>query len=238
VGKFPSGVLASRASEAVSLDDGSLAPTGRWVDLPMSHPVDAGDLALEPERGGEMATILVAYGTTEGKCRDLAGHIGRRVEAAGHHALTAAVEAAVDELVETADALVLVGSVHVAQHTPALAAFVAENRERIGRLPTAFLSVSLSATDPATRQEAVRYLDVFLAEVGWTPASSETVAGDLRYSRYGPLKRLFMRFMAGRKGLPTDTRRDHDLTDYEALDRFVDGFLGEVEMAEVGRVSG
>jgi menaquinone-dependent protoporphyrinogen oxidase len=160
----------------------------------------------------------------------------RRVDR--HHALTAAVEDAFDELVEAADALVLVGSVHVGRHKPALAAFVAENRERIRRVPSAFLSVSLSAADPATRKEAAGYLDAFLAEVGWTPTSSETVAGDLRYSKYGVLKRLFMRFMAGRKGLPTETRRDHDLTDYEALDRFVDGFLADVEMSEVGRVSG
>jgi menaquinone-dependent protoporphyrinogen oxidase len=185
-----------------------------------------------------MATILVAYATTEGTCRDLARHIGGRVEAAGHHALTAAVEDSFDQVVAAADAVLLIGSVHLGQHKPALAAFVREHGKRIGRMPSAFLSVSLSAADPATREEAVGYLDVFLAEVGWTPTSSETVAGDLRYSRYGPLKRLFMRFMAGRKGLPTDTRRDHDLTDYEALDRFVDGFLGEVEMAEVGRVSG
>jgi len=184
-----------------------------------------------------MATIIVAYGTTEGKCRDLAGRIGARMEVAGHSVLTAAVEDSFDQVVAATDAVLLIGSVHLGQHRPALAAFVREHGERIGRLPTAFLSVSLSAADPATRQEAVGYLDAFLAEVVWSPTTSETVAGDLRYTRYRLLKRIFMRFMAGRKGLPTDTRRDHDLTDYEALDRFVDGFLGEVEMAEVGRVS-
>jgi menaquinone-dependent protoporphyrinogen oxidase len=208
------------------------------VDLPMSRPSDAGELALELERGGGVATVLVAYGTTEGKCRDLAGRIGGRIEAVGHCAPTAAVEDAYAELVEAADALVLIGSVHLGRHKPALAAFVRDHRKRIRGTPSAFLSVSLSAADPATREEATGYLEAFLSDSGWTPTASETVAGDLRYSRYSFLKRLFMRFMAGRKGLPADTGRDHDLTDYEALDRFVDRFLSEVEGARAGSTAG
>lgn len=184
-----------------------------------------------------MATILVAYGTTEGKCRDLAERIAGRVEAAGHRAPVAPVEESAD-LFPAADALLLVGSVHVGQHKPALAAFVRENGERIRRVPSAFLSVSLSAADSATREEAVGFIDAFLAEVAWTPTMSETIGGDLRYSKYGFLKRLFIQFMAGRKGLPTDIRRDHDLTDYAALDRFVDRFLSELGGKAVGAVTG
>ena len=44
--------------------------------------------------------------------------------------------------------------------------------------------------------------------------------GKLAYTQYGFVKRWFMRRIAEREGGPTDTSRDHDLTDWPAVREF------------------
>ena len=39
-----------------------------------------------------------------------------------------------------------------------------------------------------------------------------------------------MKYIASRKGAPTDVRRDHELTDWDDLARFVDEFLAGAAM--------
>jgi menaquinone-dependent protoporphyrinogen oxidase len=48
------------------------------------------------------------------------------------------------------------------------------------------------------------------------------VAGALLYRQYGVLVRMMMRLIAGRVGASTDTSRDHDYTDWDAVDRYAD----------------
>ncbi|MCE3247433.1 MAG: protoporphyrinogen oxidase [Geminicoccaceae bacterium] len=57
---------------------------------------------------------------------------------------------------------------------------------------------------------------------------SASLAGALRYSRYGFLKRLLMRLIVWREGGDTDDSRDYDYTDWDAVDGFARGFLGEI----------
>jgi menaquinone-dependent protoporphyrinogen oxidase len=42
----------------------------------------------------------------------------------------------------------------------------------------------------------------------------------MAYSQYGFFLRWIMRMIARRNGEPTDTSRDHDYTDWAAVDRF------------------
>ncbi|MFC6726091.1 flavodoxin domain-containing protein, partial [Halobium palmae] len=90
--------------------------------------------------------------------------------------------------------------------------------------PTAFLSVSLSASDEATRAEAEGYVDEFLAETGWTPDATLAVAGAVPYTKYGFLKRLLMKRIVGKRGGDTDTSRDYEYTDWDAVDEFAAAF--------------
>jgi menaquinone-dependent protoporphyrinogen oxidase len=43
------------------------------------------------------------------------------------------------------------------------------------------------------------------------------VAGRLAYTQYGLLKRFVMRRIALKAGGPTDTSRDHEMTDWEQV---------------------
>jgi len=44
----------------------------------------------------------------------------------------------------------------------------------------------------------------------------------LRYSRYDPITRWIMKKIAAKEGGPTDTSRDYELTDWEAVDHFAE----------------
>jgi len=120
--------------------------------------------------------------------------------------------------------VIVAGSLHGGRHQRRLLRFVRDNLVALARLPTAFLSVSLSATGsdfPGAR----RCADAFLAETGWRPDVVRLVAGALMYSRYGIFKRWMMRRIAAKAGGDTDTSRDYEYTDWPALRREVEAFL-------------
>jgi len=73
-----------------------------------------------------------------------------------------------------------------------------------------------------------RMTDVFLAETGWHPEHIEAVAGALRYTKYNFVLRFVMKQIAKRAGGSTDTSRDHEYTDWAALDRLVDELTRKV----------
>ena len=50
-------------------------------------------------------------------------------------------------------------------------------------------------------------------------------AGALRYTDYDFFKRWMAKRLASKRGAPVETDRDFELTDWRALDVFVDQFL-------------
>ena len=82
--------------------------------------------------------------------------------------------------------------------------------------------MSLSAaTKP---QRARRFVETFLRQVGWRPQLTAAFAGALPYSKYAAWKRLLMIAFVGLAGGDTDTSRDYEYTDWEAVDRFTTAF--------------
>jgi menaquinone-dependent protoporphyrinogen oxidase len=176
-----------------------------------------------------MARILVVCGTVEGQTAKIADFIGRRIESRGH--VVRRIDAGSVEAEWSSpefDAVLIAASIHAGRHDEAIYRYVQENRDLLEAVPTAFLSVSLSGRDDAHRGAATAFMDRFFAEVGWTAGRSLTVGGALRYSRYGVLERAIMKRVARREGLPTDSRRDWEFTDWPALEAFADAFAVEV----------
>ncbi len=126
------------------------------------------------------------------------------------------------------DGAILGASIHVGHHSRRFVQFVHDRRMWLDGMPVAFFSVSLSASGSEDEQaEAEGYVTALLTETGWQPQSTTTVGGGLSYRRYGFFKRLMMRKMAADSGRDTDTSRDHEYTDWQAVDQFVDGFLDQ-----------
>jgi menaquinone-dependent protoporphyrinogen oxidase len=185
--------------------------------------------------------VLVVYATTHGQTGKIAEHVARRLEARGH--VVTLVDA--DELprflsARDFDAVVVGSSVTFGRHQKCVRRFVRAERDALNDRPSAFFSVSGSAagrTD-AARAEARRYADELLGESGWRPAHVAIVAGALAYTRYNPLLRWVMRRIAAQNGTPTDTSRDHEMTDWAQVDGFAAAFAGALAGPLAGALAG
>ena len=178
-----------------------------------------------------MADILILYASTEGHTAKMARHMAKIANDVGHQATV------MDERHLSADlslqpyAAVIIGaSVHVGKYPEPIRRFVKTYLDQLQAKPTAFFSVSLSIASANLKEhEAISAITAkFLLETGWRPDKTAHFAGALKYSRYGLLKRLLMKRIAKKEGGSTDTFRDHEYTDWEAVSRFVEDFLSSL----------
>ena len=171
--------------------------------------------------------LLIVYGTTEGQTEKVSRFVADRLEERGHQALAVnATEATHGADPRDFDAVIIAASVHAGHYQSASIHYVREHLAAIDARPNAFLSVSLAAAgDDKDDIEGLRKCVAdFIHETGWTPHRIQHVAGAFRYTAYDFLKRWAMKYIAYRKGGPTDTSRDYDLTDWDDLTCFVDSF--------------
>lgn len=116
----------------------------------------------------------------------------------------------------------LVGaSIHAGKHQKSAARFVHAHAADLNRVPSAFFSVSLAAAskNPQEVAEAGRLARAFPASHGWKPLLVLSVAGRLAYLEYNFFIRFVMKRIAKKEGGPTDTSRDHELTNWEDVER-------------------
>ena len=60
------------------------------------------------------------------------------------------------------------------------------------------------------------------AGTGWRLRFAASFAGSMAYTQYGPILRGITKMVSRRRGGPTDTTRDHEMTDWAAVDRFTE----------------
>lgn len=205
----------------------------RWLTLPRRCP--NGNLAapLFSSAARAVKTVAVLYATREGQTRRIAEHMAATLRARDFTVSVhdVAVELPRDfDLASCAGAL-LAASIHIGKHEKEMLTFVKRHRAELERMPCMFLSVNLSqagvedANATARRRErakanVAKMIDEFLRKTGWKPDRVHPVAGALLYRQYRLPVRLMMRFIAKLVGANTDTTRDHEYTDWRALDRF------------------
>lgn len=168
--------------------------------------------------------ILIVYATTEGQTRKVARHVFGRLAEAGHAAeLIPATEA---EGLDPSgyDAVLVAGSVHGGRYQKDLVAWAGDQARALGRVPSLFLSVSLTAAgEDAQEWEGLRgCVSRFAEETGWAPARIEHVAGAFRFSEYDFFKSWAMRWIASQKDESVRPGVDKEYTDWEALGRMVE----------------
>ena len=116
----------------------------------------------------------------------------------------------------------LVGaSLHMGRHQKSAARFVHAHAADLNAVPSAFFSVSLSAAskNPDEVVAARKIAQAFPAEHGWTPFRVVSFAGRLAYREYNVLVRFLIKRIAKKEGGPTDTSRDHELTNWDEVDQ-------------------
>jgi menaquinone-dependent protoporphyrinogen oxidase len=173
-----------------------------------------------------MSTIGIIYATTEGHTARIAEKIAQSLQEKGHAAETSSAKDCGTRLeLAKYDGVVVGASIHYGRHPSYLRMLVHNHRVALEALPSAFFSVSLSAGGPGAKPLAAwRYVERFLRQTGWHPQLTATFAGALQFSKYGTLKRLLMVVFVGLAGGDTDTSRDYEYTDWDAVEDFAGAF--------------
>jgi menaquinone-dependent protoporphyrinogen oxidase len=179
-----------------------------------------------------MMNILIVYGTTEGQTRKISEFMADRLRKRIQNVtLVDSTNLPNDLDINSFDAVLAAGSVHNGRHQASLFQFVRDNLETLNAKPCALVSVSLSmaSDDKEDRLDAAECAERFLGATEWRPSVTHLVAGALRYTQYDFFKGWILKMIAGAKGASTDTTKDHEFTDWQDLEAFVEAFVAEVE---------
>jgi menaquinone-dependent protoporphyrinogen oxidase len=176
----------------------------------------------------ERARVLLAYHTAEGQTEKVAERIAATLRAAGADVEVARAE---DRPGPAGFDLVIAGdSVHAGRHSRALSRWLARHADDLDGVPLALFQVSLTSASAEEDRaaEAHRLLQRLLDATGVDPDVVGLFAGALAYTRYGWLKRKVMTTIASKDGGDTDTSRDHEYTDWDAVEHFATDALALV----------
>lgn len=176
-----------------------------------------------------MAATLVTYGTSEGQTARIAEVITDVLRDAGHAADAVDITALGGGVPEGYGAVVVGASIHMGKHDKHVVQFARDNHDTLGRLPSAFFSVSLAAHGDV--EEAEGYVRQFQEDTGWRPDQVAMFGGALLYTHYGFLKRRMMKkIVSGQPGdFGVDTSRDYIYTEWDAVKTFAEHFAQRLE---------
>jgi menaquinone-dependent protoporphyrinogen oxidase len=169
-----------------------------------------------------MPNFLIVYASTHGHTAKIAGRIAQAVRDEGAGAQVVEVGAAQELAPADYDAVIVGASIHASHHQREVVDWAKRHAIALGEMPSAFFSVCLAAAEDSdeSRTAAREYVDDMLDETGWAPGRTASFAGALQYLEYNFATRLLVRLMMKRAGHPTDTSRDYDFTDWDAVESF------------------
>jgi menaquinone-dependent protoporphyrinogen oxidase len=174
--------------------------------------------------------LLILYGTTEGQTGKIARFLQDRLRADGTDVVAMNAIDAPEDLDPTAfDAVIVAASLHTGHYQAAVEHFVRQHHQQLNDMLSVFVSVSLSAAgqDEDDVQGLAQCVGELQRTTGWTPRRLHHAAGAFRYTQYDFFKRWAMKYIAWRKGGPTDTSQDYELTDWDALSSFADELVAK-----------
>jgi menaquinone-dependent protoporphyrinogen oxidase len=165
-----------------------------------------------------MSRILIVYGSNYGQTERVAQRIAGILMDAGHQ-VTVYMGNRLPRTFSVAeyDGAVVAASVIMNHHQRYIRDFVRRSVHRLNEIPSAFVSVCGAGGDPP---RARAYVDALLRETGWHPTVTHSFTGAVAYTQYGWLFRWVLKRISRQKGLPTDTSRDWDFTEWDEVERF------------------
>lgn len=179
--------------------------------------------------------ILIVFATTEGQTRKIADRTAELVRERGHRVeLCNGGALSPDLKVDEFDAFVIAASVHQRHHQSTISAFAFAHHELLNSRPSALISVSLSAAIQDQKPEAQGYVDEFVGETGWRPGRILLLGGALRFTEYDFFQEQFVKFVVLKNSRGAVAEQDHEFTDWNALESFMDGFLEAAGQAGTG----
>jgi menaquinone-dependent protoporphyrinogen oxidase len=130
------------------------------------------------------------------------------------------------------DAIVIGASIRHGKHSPVVLEFIRANKALLETKPSALFSVNLVARKPAKNTPQTNpYLKRLVAQSPWKPKLLGVFAGELDYSRYGPIDKYMMRLVMWINKGPTDFATNVQFTNWDEVERFA----GQVAQLTAGR---
>jgi menaquinone-dependent protoporphyrinogen oxidase len=208
--------------------------------LAAEREAGAGSVLAAGARRKELpvATILVAYATREGQTEKIARRIASVLHVEGHRVELVDTDRTSQPLDLRRFAAVFVGApIRSGGYLRSIVRFAQEGRDALMRIPSAFFSVGLAVASRTSdgHAQTLGVVERFISQTGWRPRRVELIAGALPYSKYNFLLRFVMKRISAHEGGDTDTSRDHEYTDWKAVDRFALEFIAEALDASSAR---
>ncbi len=175
--------------------------------------------------------ILIVYGTTEGQTRKIS-HFMEAILKDGGHEVTVADASETPPSPSSYDAVIIGASIHIHKYQSAVVHYINRHIEDLNKIPSAFFSVCLAVASDMEEehQEAGKITNDFLEHIGWKPLMTTQIAGALKYTQYDFFTRLVMKRIAKREGRTTDTSKDYEYTDWNAVREFAAEFAVKIKI--------
>ena len=178
--------------------------------------------------------ILILYGTTEGQTGKIASHIADIIGSKGHEVmLQCGEQLPADFTLNSFNAAIIGGSIHMGKYQPYVIKFVRDHRDWLNSVPSAFFTVCMGVNSrhAKDRASARHYSVEFMEQSNWQPRLTETFSGAVKYTQYNFITRFIMKMISKRAGGSTDTRRDHEYTDWDEVTRFAEQCIEQFQGA-------
>ena len=178
-----------------------------------------------------MQRFLVAFAALDGQTDKIAHHIARKLEDARFLVRLIDMSAGETEAgADSCDAVILAASAYRQHFDSGLSAFILRHGEVLRRCPSAFVPVSLAAAshDPAEKSAIDEVARQFLSQVGWAPDEVFHVAGAIGERSSSLLNGTVLEALFEPVTDEPESPRELELTDWDALDKFVRGFGAHV----------
>lgn len=174
-----------------------------------------------------MSRILIVFGSGEGQTAKVAQFLADRLRERNHQVDVVKGNRLPKGFdINAYDALIVAASVRMMKFQKYIMEFARKYQSSLETVPSAFVSISMSEAHPDSPAGGFQqeWLDRFVNDTGWKPATFASFAGALMYRRYNFITRFVMKKIAERSGLTTDTSSNHEFTDWDAVGRFADEF--------------
>ncbi len=164
--------------------------------------------------------VLIIYSSVDGQTRKICNAIRSELEASGCE--VAMYEAHLfSGRLEDYHLAVVGSSIRYGVHHKAILDFIANNREQLDRMKTAFFSVNLVARKPEKNSpETNPYVVKFFKGITWRPTLVEVFAGKLDYKKYPFFDRIMIQLIMWMTKGPTDPTVEIEYTDWGRVKSF------------------
>ncbi len=175
-----------------------------------------------------MSRILIVFASAHGQTHLIADTLAGHLRELGHGVELADARPGGVPPPADYDAVLIGSRVQFGRHANEIVEYVVANRHELAAMPAGFFSVSMAAAKRGAGPDPEGYMDGLFDATGWRPARFAAFAGGLPYRKYSPVMRLVMKWISRRAGHTTDTSRDHQFTNWDAVKRFAHDFSHDV----------